>query len=76
VTFGPEIGWGTSPLENELTMQFNRSLRLYARKMGYSLNQRGLYKGVIRGKDGLKVTEGGSIRVDGQSIAYLPLAAT
>ena len=28
--------------------QFNRSLRLKARKMGYSLNQRGLYKGVIR----------------------------
>jgi DNA polymerase lambda len=39
-------------------MQFNRSLRLYARKKGYSLNQRGLYKGVIRGKDGLKLTEG------------------
>jgi DNA polymerase lambda len=46
-------------------MQFNRSLRLYARKMGYSLNQRGLYKGVIRGKDGLKVTEGGSTLVTG-----------
>jgi DNA polymerase lambda len=39
-------------------IQFNRSLRLYARKKGYSLNQRGLYKGVIRGKDGLKLTEG------------------
>ena len=26
--------------------------------MGYSLNQRGLSKGVIRGKDGLKFTEG------------------
>lgn len=38
--------------------QFNRSLRLYARKKGYSLNQRGLYRGVIRGKDGLKLTEG------------------
>nr|XP_019001289.1 uncharacterized protein I203_05994 [Kwoniella mangroviensis CBS 8507]OCF64750.1 hypothetical protein I203_05994 [Kwoniella mangroviensis CBS 8507] len=38
--------------------QFNRSMRLYARKTGYSLNQRGLYKGVLRGKDGLKQTEG------------------
>lgn len=38
--------------------QFNRSLRLYARKKGYSLNQRGLYRRVIRGKDGLKLTEG------------------
>ncbi|ORY31676.1 hypothetical protein BCR39DRAFT_465497 [Naematelia encephala] len=38
--------------------QFNRSLRLYARKKGYSLNQRGLYVGVIRDKGGLKMTEG------------------
>lgn len=28
--------------------QFNRSMRLKANKMGYSLNQRGLYKDVIR----------------------------
>ncbi|KAF9259284.1 Nucleotidyltransferase [Marasmius fiardii PR-910] len=27
---------------------FNRSMRLKARRMGYSLNQRGLYKGVVR----------------------------
>lgn len=38
--------------------QFNRSMRLYARKKGYSLNQRGLYKGVIRQRDGTKTTEG------------------
>lgn len=38
--------------------QFNRSLRLYARKQGYSLNQRGLSRGVIRNKNGLKMTEG------------------
>jgi hypothetical protein len=38
--------------------QFNRSMRLYARKLGYSLNQRGLSKGVMRGKNGLKFTEG------------------
>lgn len=41
-----------------LLMQFNRSMRLYARKLGYSLNQRGLSTGIIRGKDGLKQTEG------------------
>ena len=29
-------------------LQFNRSLRLKANKMGYSLNQRGLFKDVIR----------------------------
>lgn len=28
--------------------KFNRSLRLKANKMGYSLNQRGLYAGVVR----------------------------
>ncbi|WVF67238.1 hypothetical protein IAT40_001986 [Kwoniella sp. CBS 6097] len=38
--------------------QFNRSMRLYARKQGYSLNQRGLYKGVIRARNGQKQTEG------------------
>ncbi|KAI1791356.1 hypothetical protein LXA43DRAFT_1140537 [Ganoderma leucocontextum] len=37
---------------------FNRSLRLKARKMGYSLNQRGLYADVIRNSEGQKVTEG------------------
>jgi DNA polymerase beta thumb len=29
-------------------MQFNRSMRLKANKMGYSLNQRGLFAGVVR----------------------------
>jgi hypothetical protein len=29
-------------------IQFNRSMRLKANKMGYSLNQRGLYGHVIR----------------------------
>lgn len=28
--------------------QFNRSMRLKANKMGYSLNQKGLFAGVIR----------------------------
>ncbi|GAA6059307.1 hypothetical protein JCM10212_005887 [Sporobolomyces blumeae] len=37
---------------------FNRSLRLKARHLGYSLNQRGLYKSVIRDKRGEKLTEG------------------
>ncbi|GAA6004892.1 hypothetical protein JCM10207_008444 [Rhodosporidiobolus poonsookiae] len=37
---------------------FNRSLRLKARHLGYRLNQRGLYKDVARGRDGLKITEG------------------
>ncbi|GAA97279.1 hypothetical protein E5Q_03957 [Mixia osmundae IAM 14324] len=38
---------------------FNRSLRLKARRMGYSLNQRGLYADLIRDhKTKLKVTEG------------------
>ncbi|GHJ86075.1 hypothetical protein NliqN6_2477 [Naganishia liquefaciens] len=37
---------------------FNRSLRLFARRNGYSLNQRGLYKGTVRDEKGKKTTEG------------------
>lgn len=37
---------------------FNRSLRLLARKKGMRLNQRGLYKDVLRGPDQVKVTSG------------------
>ncbi|KAK4689224.1 hypothetical protein P7C73_g887, partial [Tremellales sp. Uapishka_1] len=50
--------WGAALIYFTGNDIFNRSLRLYARKQGYSLNQRGLYAGVIRGKDGLKITEG------------------
>ena len=44
--------------EAQPATQFNRSLRLYARKKGYRLNQRGLYKDMILGRDGKKLTEG------------------
>jgi len=37
---------------------YNRSLRLKARHMGYSLNQKCLSKSVIRDKKGEKMTEG------------------
>lgn len=37
---------------------FNRSMRLLARKKGMRLNQRGLYRDVLRGKGGVKMTEG------------------
>ncbi|KAI9670535.1 MAG: hypothetical protein M1831_005755 [Alyxoria varia] len=37
---------------------FNRSLRLLARKKGMRLNQRGLYKDVVRGRGGGKIGEG------------------
>jgi DNA polymerase lambda len=38
--------------------RFNRSLRYYANRQGYSLNQRGLYKGVLRDANRVKQTEG------------------
>ncbi|WVR09566.1 hypothetical protein IAU60_006635 [Kwoniella sp. DSM 27419] len=50
--------WGAALIYFTGNEVFNRSMRLYARKLGYSLNQRGLYRGVIRGRDGLKQTEG------------------
>lgn len=37
---------------------FNRSIRLLASKKGMRLNQRGLYKDVLRGADRAKLTEG------------------
>lgn len=37
---------------------FNRSIRLLARYKGYRLNQRGLYKDVLRDQFGKKVSEG------------------
>lgn len=37
---------------------FNRSMRLLARKKGMRLNQRGLFKDVLRGRHGEKMTEG------------------
>ncbi|WVQ74353.1 hypothetical protein IAR50_003953 [Cryptococcus sp. DSM 104548] len=57
----PFESWGASLIYFTGNELFNRSLRLYARKLGFSLNQRGLYKGVVRGRDGLKTVAGDSI---------------
>lgn len=40
---------------------FNRSIRLLASKKGWRLNQRGLYKDVLRGPGRIKLTEGSLI---------------
>lgn len=43
----------------DCSVKFNRSMRLLARHLGYSLNQRGLYTGVVRDpKNQQKITEG------------------
>ncbi|KAG5358196.1 DNA polymerase lambda [Yarrowia sp. B02] len=44
---------------------FNRSIRLLANKKGYSLNQHGLYAGVLRGEKGSKLNDG--FLVEGES---------
>ncbi|WVQ94837.1 hypothetical protein IAU59_001920 [Kwoniella sp. CBS 9459] len=54
----PDDQWGAALLYFTGNEVFNRSMRLYARKQGYSLNQRGLYKGVIRARNGQKQTDG------------------
>lgn len=49
----------TAPADPLFNQHFNRSMRLKARKLGYRLNQRALYKDVARDpKTGLKLTEG------------------
>jgi len=44
----PHDQWGGALIYFTGDDIFNRSLRLKANKMGYSLNQRGLYEGVVR----------------------------
>ncbi|KAL7424399.1 hypothetical protein Q5752_000081 [Cryptotrichosporon argae] len=54
----PFSSWGAALLYFTGNEVFNRSLRLYARKRGYTLNQRGLYGAVHRDAKGNKLTEG------------------
>jgi DNA polymerase lambda len=55
----PHEQYGAALLYFTGNAHFNRSMRLYARKKGYSLNQRGLFRGVMRNRKGVKTTEGG-----------------
>ncbi|ORX93221.1 hypothetical protein BCR34DRAFT_242781 [Clohesyomyces aquaticus] len=61
----PESEMGASLIYFTGNDIFNRSLRLLASKKGMRLNQRGLYKDVIRGKSREKLKEG--ILVEGRS---------
>jgi DNA polymerase lambda/DNA polymerase IV len=54
----PEAEYGAALIYFTGNDIFNRSLRLLASKKGMRLNQRGLYKEVLRGKNRAKVTEG------------------
>ncbi|KAK3389090.1 hypothetical protein B0T20DRAFT_425345 [Sordaria brevicollis] len=54
----PETEYGAALIYFTGNDIFNRSMRLLASKKGMRLNQRGLYKDVIRGRDRSKVTEG------------------
>ncbi len=55
----PESQYGAALIYFTGNDIFNRSMRLLASKKGMRLNQRGLYKEVMRGKNRAKVTEGG-----------------
>ncbi|KAK3949272.1 hypothetical protein QBC32DRAFT_349550 [Pseudoneurospora amorphoporcata] len=54
----PETEYGAALIYFTGNDIFNRSMRLLASKKGMRLNQRGLYKEVMRGRDRAKVTEG------------------
>lgn len=54
----PEAEYGAALIYFTGNDIFNRSMRLLASKKGMRLNQRGLYKGVMRGRNRVKVTEG------------------
>ncbi|KAK1832853.1 hypothetical protein QBC39DRAFT_432910 [Podospora conica] len=54
----PEAEYGAALIYFTGNDIFNRSLRLLASRKGMRLNQRGLYKEVMRGKNRVKVTEG------------------
>ncbi len=54
----PESQYGAALIYFTGNDIFNRSMRLLASKKGMRLNQRGLYKEVMRGKNRVKVTEG------------------
>ncbi|KAH6650229.1 hypothetical protein F5144DRAFT_636791 [Chaetomium tenue] len=53
----PEAEYGAALIYFTGNDIFNRSLRLLASKKGMRLNQRGLYKEVLRGKNRAKITE-------------------
>ncbi|KAL0466588.1 DNA polymerase [Neurospora intermedia] len=54
----PETEYGAALIYFTGNDIFNRSMRLLASKKGMRLNQRGLYKEVMRGRRRVKVTEG------------------
>ncbi|KAJ4296063.1 hypothetical protein N0V88_004765 [Collariella sp. IMI 366227] len=54
----PESEYGAALIYFTGNDIFNRSMRLLASKKGMRLNQRGLYKEVMRGNNMIKVTEG------------------
>ncbi|KAK4035062.1 hypothetical protein C8A01DRAFT_48673 [Parachaetomium inaequale] len=54
----PESEYGAALIYFTGNDIFNRSMRLLASKKGMRLNQRGLYKEVMRGKNRVNVTEG------------------
>lgn len=52
---------------------FNRSMRLLASKKGYGLNQRGLFKDVMRGPRREKLTEGTKVEGRDEKVSLHPV---
>ena len=60
-----------------VNVQFNRSMRLKANKMGYSLNQRGLFAGVVRsiGDRTVKTNAGEPRPLPSKGCSFQPLVS-
>lgn len=54
---------------------FNRSMRLLASKKGYGLNQRGLFKDVMRGPRREKLTDGTKVEGSNEKVSSHPVTA-
>lgn len=72
----PQASGRLDCIDHSFEQYFNRSMRLKARHLGYRLNQRGLFKDVSRGRDGLKLTDGKRVECKTEQDIFALLGVT